>query len=260
MTITAQSWDEYIQRLRRVSDEAADKFKVYFARVQNPLSEAGRKALMWQAFVLGRDYGEAAAELACEMYDSVILAEGLAMGRPAGWIEPAVPAQTATLAEAAKTVNGVLKTSQNADEIAGAVARLVKLAGVDTIQQNAIRDGAQWAWIPRGDTCAFCITLASNGWQNASKKAIKDGHAEHVHSNCDCTYAVRMNEKTNVEGYDPAKYKKMYNAAAGTPDEKINAMRRRFYDENREEINEQKRDAYQKRKELNSSKAEETDV
>ena len=37
-------------------------------------------------------------------------------------------------------------------------------------------------------------------------------------------------------------------------------MRRDFYEENAEEINEQKRDNYEKRKERESSAAEETDV
>jgi uncharacterized protein VirK/YbjX len=60
-----------------------------------------------------------------------------------------------------------------------------------------------------------------------------------------------------VEGYDPDEYKALYDSKSGTPEEKINAMRRQFYAENKEKINEQKRSAYEKRKELNSSEAEE---
>ena len=127
--------------------------------------------------------------------------------------------------------------------------------------QNAIRDGAEWAWIPVGDTCAFCLMLASNGWQRASKAALAGGHAEHIHANCDCTYAVRFDRKSGVQGYDPDKYKKMYDEADGSNwHQKLNSMRRDIYDENAEEINEQKRDAYEKRKERESSAAEELDV
>jgi uncharacterized protein VirK/YbjX len=90
--------------------------------------------------------------------------------------------------------------------------------------------------------------------------AIKNGHAEHIHGNCDCAYAVRFNSKTNYAGYDPDKYLAMYNSTSGTPTQKINAMRREFYAENKEEINAQKRDAYAKRKERESSAAEEMDV
>ena len=69
--------------------------------------------------------------------------------------------------------------------------------------------------------------LASNGWQKASKKALKGGHAEHIHANCDCTYAIRFNEKTNYAGYDPDKYREIYDGAEGnTWQEKLNYMRR----------------------------------
>ena len=104
------------------------------------------------------------------------------------------------------------------------------MAGADTTLKNALRDGAQFAWIPSGETCAFCLTLASNGWQYASKKAIKGGHAEHIHSNCDCQYCISFNGKTDVAGYNPDKYYDMYHGAEGrTPKDKINAMRREAY-------------------------------
>jgi len=142
------------------------------------------------------------------------------------------------------------------------VERLVKLAGEDTTLQNAARDGALVAWIPSGDTCAFCIALAANGWQRAGKRMLRGGHAEHVHANCDCTHAVTWDPfDFNYASYDPAKYEQMYYSAEGnTPSAKINSLRREFYAENKAEINAQKRDAYAKRIELNSSAAEETNV
>ena len=161
----------------------------------------------------------------------------------------------------AKAVNGTLKQTQQPEAVSSAVGRLVKLAGVDTTMQNALRDGAEWAWIPSGDTCAFCLALSSRGWQRASKAALKNGHAEHVHANCDCTYAVRFDSSTQVAGYDPTRYRQLYEAApGGSPDAKINALRREFYAENRDKINAQKRSAYARRRALNSSAAEELDV
>ena len=65
----------------------------------------------------------------------------------------------------------------------------------------------------------------------------------------------------DVEGYDPQKYLDMYeNAEGNTSKERINSMRREFYDQNKEKINAQKRAAYEKMKERNSSAAEEVDV
>ena len=163
----------------------------------------------------------------------------------------ALPAETATISEVAKAINGTRKTG-NPEIISQAVGRMVKLAGVDTMQKNALDNGDEWAWIPMGDTCAFCITLASRGWQTASRQAIKNGHAEHVHANCDCTFAVRPSgSDLTVEGYDPELYLDMYYEADGnTPKERINALRREFYAENKELINEQKRTAYAKKNDM----------
>lgn len=262
MTISEESWLKYIEKLRKVNKTAADLMRKFI----NTHKDAEglwntpeiRTEIINYAYGLSGKYGEAAAELACEMYDG--------MGALSGMTLPAaVPAETATYSETAKTVNGVLKISQNEEMLSGAIERLVKLAAVDTVMQNALRDGAEWAWVPHGDTCAFCIALASRGWQQASKKAIKNGHAEHIHANCDCTYAVRFDSRTEVEGYDPDKYKRMYYDAPldgqkATGKNRINAMRREFYADNKEAINAQKRSAYAKRQELNSSKAEEADV
>lgn len=94
-------------------------------------------------------------------------------------------------------------TRKSPPQMQSGVSRLVKQAGADTSLKNAARDGAEWAWIPHGDTCAFCITLASRGWQRQSLKAMMGGHAEHIHSNCDCEYAIRFSHSTNVAGVRP---------------------------------------------------------
>lgn len=202
-------------------------------------------------------YGEASSALACEMYDALSALEGAS-------VPPAEPAPLPQYGEVVKVINGTVKLA-NAEIVAGAVERLVKLPGADTMIQNAKRDNAEYAWIPNGDTCAFCLTLASRGWQNASKAILQGGHAEHIHAHCDCTFAIRHNPETTVQGYDPEKYKEMYYDApldgeAPTSQNRINALRREAYAQNKEKINAQKRAAYQKRKELNSSKAEEIKV
>lgn len=250
-TVSRKAWNKYIADLRKISDKAADEAEKYI-KTHSIMSPAEMQRFIEYAYALATKYGEAAGALACEMYDALAALSGAA-------VLPAVPAQTATYGDIAKVVYGTYK--MNLEITSSAIGRQVKLVGVDTMQQNALRDGAEWAWIPSGDTCAFCLTLASRGWQKASKNAIKNGHAEHVHANCDCTYAVRFSDSLDVEGYDPERYLDMYESADGsTPQARINALRREFYAENKEIINEQKRSAYAKRMERNSSAAEEVDV
>ena len=237
MTISTKDWRAYIDRLAALNDKAAEQMRKF---VQTR-GFGNTQALIEFAYALATKYGEASAALSAEMYDAIAALEK-------AFVPAAVPAETATYETVAKTVRAVSDESQNIDKMANTVARLVKQAGADTTLQNALRDGAEFAWIPAGDTCAFCITLASRGWQRASKRAIKNGHAEHIHSNCDCTYAVRFDDSTQVQGYDPEAYLEQYeNAEGGTPAEKINAMRRAQYAERADEINAQKRAAYAKR-------------
>jgi hypothetical protein len=202
MTISSTAWTAFLARLRKVNDAATDKMLKYIERYGMPQTQEQINAAIDYAFGLATKYGEAAAELACQMYDATALASGVML--PAS-----EPAATATMHEVAKAIQGTVKTG-NANIVASAVGRWVKMAGVDTTMQNAIRDGAEWAWIPHGETCAFCITLASRGWQRASRKAIRGEHAEHIHANCDCTYAIRFDTTTNVAGYEPDKYLDMY--------------------------------------------------
>lgn len=250
MTISTPVWTDYIKRLSTINAKAADDMRKFVQK--NGFGDT--QALIDYGYGLATKYGEASAALSAEMYDAMAALERAA-------VPAAIPAETASYNTVAKTVQGVKKQSENVDMMANAIGRLVKQAGADTTLQNALRDGAQFAWIPSGDTCAFCLTLASRGWQRASRKAVKNGHAEHIHSNCDCTYAIRFDESTRVQGYEPERYRAMYDGADGsTPKEKINAMRREFYAENSEEINEQKRSAYEKRVERESSAAEEFDA
>ena len=220
--IPQTQWNKYIKMLSQINEAAADamlkKLNTY---------EGNTDDLIEYAYAVTSQYGNASAALSAAMYDIFADIEGAT-------VPPAEMADVPTVHEVAKTVNGVLKTSQNPNEMAGAVSRLVKRTGADTTLKNAQRDHAQFAWVPSGDTCAFCITLASRGWQYMSKNALKNGHAEHIHSNCDCTYAIRFDKNTTIEGYDPKVYQDMYYGAEGkTPEQKINSMRRKFYAENK---------------------------
>lgn len=230
MQIPEKSWVEYINRLARLNEEAGRKMADYIAKH----GTGDADALIAYAQALVQKYGEGSAELACQMYDAVAEASGVDM-------PPAEPAPPADYGETAKMVNA---TKQSPPMLQSGVSRLVKRAGADTTLKNAIRDGAEWAWVPHGDTCPFCITLASRGWQKASKKALKGDHAEHIHANCDCEYAIRFDSRTTVAGYDPDKYLEQYYDHGGD----INAMRRAQYAKNKNAINAQKRAAYATRR------------
>ena len=231
MQISAKTWNEYITRLSRLNQKAGQLMREYI----DAHGTANADDLMAYAYGLVTKYGEGSAELACQMYEALAEAQGV-------YVPAAEPAATASYSEVARMVNAT--KDQNPANLPNGVSRLVKRAGADTTLKNAIRDGAEWAWVPHGDTCPFCITLASNGWQKASDKVLKGGHAEHIHAHCDCEFAVRFRSGTTVAGYDPDEYYRQYREAGGD----INKMRRIDYAARKDAINAQKRAAYAARK------------
>ncbi len=230
MRITATAWAAYTQQLAKLNKKAGQLMADYIAAH----GTGDTDALIAYAHALVTKYGEGSAELACQMYDA--LAAAARAGVPA-----AEPAEPASYGEVARMVQA---TKASPPQMQRGVSRLVKRAGADTTLKNALRDGAEFAWVPQGDTCAFCLTLASRGWQKASQAAIKGGHAEHIHANCDCEYAIRFDGRSTVAGYDPDEYLRRYRAAGSD----VNALRRVNYAKNRERINAQKRAAYAARK------------
>lgn len=211
MIISQTTWQKYVQKLSQISKAAAAQLQAWIDA--NGLDDM--KAMINYAIALSDKYGEAGASLAAQMYDEIAQASRVS-------VPSAEVANTPTYKEVAKAMYGTVKNNQKP---AAAMERLVKLPSQDTMRKNAIRDGAQWAWVPSGDSCAFCMTLASRGWQKASKKTLKGDHCEHIHAHCDCQFMIRFNSNTNVEGFNPQEYKRIYDNAGGN----INAIRRDLY-------------------------------
>jgi hypothetical protein len=227
MRVDQAEWKKYISDLRKVSDKAVEEFEK-FTISNGGYANISRTKLIDYAYALTQKYGEATAALSAEMYDSIATAQKVL-------VPAAIPAEPAGYSEVAKTVNGIIKNTGSEAVLNQSVGLLVKDAGQKTTIQNARRDHAEIAFYCSGDTCAYCITLAGQGWKPASKSQLdKDGEPAHLHANCDCTYAVRFNDSLKYDGYDPSEYAKMYYDAEGkTSKEKINSMRRKFYAENK---------------------------
>lgn len=223
MKISEKEWKKYINKMAKINSTASNLMEEWIQKhgFEND------KALLDYAYSLTSHYGEAIGELACQMYEAIAEAQGVI-------IPPAELAGLPEYREVAKAVHGTMNTSLKL--VPSTIGRLVKQVGADTTLKNAIRDRAEFAWIPNGDTCAFCITLASRGWQRISKNALKNGHAAHIHAHCNCEYAVRFDSSSTVEGYEPEKYLEMYNNADpnGKHQSKINALRRKMYAEKKQ--------------------------
>lgn len=267
MRITAAKWHEYIGMLSKIDQTAAVKMKAFLDSQALDYSDSETiEYIVKYAYGLSTKYGEAVAELSCQMYDATAEAQGAN-------VPAAEPADTATYGETEKAIRGSLKQSPAGRLVPSTVGRLTKQAGADTMLKNAKRDGAYFAWIPSGDTCPFCMSLAALGWQRAGKKTFKNTHAEHIHANCNCEYAIDFKGNMKIEGYDPDSYLDKIREMTGDETlenddmikmvghggndyDHLNMMRRQHYAANREAISVQKSVAYAIRNGLNKEDVE----
>lgn len=240
MKLSRKEWNNYVRKLSAINKTAGRKMQEWIDRhgIDNT------DALVEVAYAMITKYGEAASALVCEMYDEI------ARIQRAG-VPPAEPKPTQNIRYVDKAVRDTIERAPST--VPATISELVKRTGAETTLKNAKRDGAYFAWVPNGDTCPFCITLASNGWRKASRKTINGDHAEHIHKNCDCEFAISFKGPGEIEGYDPDKYLEEYDNAEGTKwKDKVNSMRRADYAENKDKINAQKRAAYAARTERNN--------
>lgn len=236
MKMSASVWMKYINRLQKMNNTAANEMREWL----NVHGFDDAQAVVDQAYALSTKYGEGAAALACEMCDEMAEYQGVT-------IQPAEPADTKPYEYVKAAVEDKIETGQQ-EKIPDTVGEIVKRTGAETTIKNAKRDGAYFAWVPHGDTCAFCIMLASNGWQRASKKTAAGDHVTHIHAHCDCEFAISYNGEGSIEGYDPDKYRDMYYEQEGSWRDRVNGIRRDIYQENKDKINAQKRVAYARTK------------
>lgn len=70
--------------------------------------------------------------------------------------------------------------------------------------------GGRWCRVPVGDTCAWCLMLASQGAWYLSEESALGREAGHYHDDCNCT-AVYHADPDSIAGYSNlGRYKEMY--------------------------------------------------
>lgn len=89
--------------------------------------------------------------------------------------------------------------------------------------------GGKWARVPVGDTCAWCLMLASQGAWYLSKESALGQNGGHYHDDCNCI-AVYHADAESIKGYEAlSRYKSMYYEADNI--RRANSNKREFYSE-----------------------------
>lgn len=228
MRLSRETWRKYQQAHAVLQGKAKQELERYFDTLPWLEDEAeSLRLLCVRAVALVQRYGIADGELSAQFYDELMAMQGAI-------VEPAeiTSVNTNQVYEDVKTAAKKGTSSVAAKALAtAAVSGHVKRVGMETISQAARRDEAMWAWVCIGDTCAFCRSLGSRGWQYASRSVRAGNHATHIHDSCDCQFVIKpKGASLEVDGYDPAALLEEYNDTDGkTAREKINSMRRKEY-------------------------------
>lgn len=183
--------------------------------------------------LLAATYGEVSATAAADFYDAS-RADSRARGRYVAAL-PTLQARTPVRRNVRWAVDPLFTGDRDA-----ALGRMLAVTdeaalqeGRNTIMHNAQRDPAKprFARIPVGETCAWCLMLASRG--AVYRSAASAGAAGQYHGgDCDCEPVPSWNHGKDLPpSYDEGYYFEVYDrarsdAGSGDPREIARAMRR----------------------------------
>lgn len=188
-----------------------------FARFEGVAPELVRDALLEAMPALVERYGASAASVAADWYERVRAEQVVGRYAAALGDGAAEAAVTGSVRSAARHLfDGV--PEQTLKVLSLALQRHVMHSARSTVAKNVATDPAnpRYARVPTGaTTCAFCIFMASRGFVYQSEKSAgATGGA--YHDGCDCQLVPEWNKgvKSSISGYDPDRYKALYEEAA----------------------------------------------
>lgn len=212
MEIPRRYIDNYTKALNKLSADVQKRLAADLAKIDLTGDVATvRDAIIARMEFYCGPYTDMAAILAADFYD--------------GLREQATGAKLGAYAESGrepiateKAVRGIMQdvVEGKAAEVVvgkltGRVDYEVKRAAGECIYRNGKRDPLKpkYARVPSGgETCRFCIMLASRGFVYHNAEAA--GENGHYHANCDCRIVPGFDGETTVPGYDPDLYYDMW--------------------------------------------------
>lgn len=105
---------------------------------------------------------------------------------------------------------------KNMDDMQVFMSDLMNAADRQTQLRNMRLDPKhpRYARVPKGaKTCAFCLMLASRGFVYSTRETAGEGLEYSYHSHCDCAIVPEFGEGTEISGYNPARYRAIYENA-----------------------------------------------
>ncbi|RYQ39377.1 hypothetical protein PG2001B_1118 [Bifidobacterium pseudolongum subsp. globosum] len=111
------------------------------------------------------------------------------------------------------TMDDLWPSMDNVDDAQQFIGDMISAALRSQTQRSIRRDPTKphWARVPQGKACVFCSMLASRGFAYTSEEAA-GGEGNKYHDDCHCRVIPSWGKQT-LAGYDPDKYKDLYESA-----------------------------------------------
>lgn len=182
MVIPQKYIDNFTRLLNGISEDAKKRMAQALQRITLDDIAVTREEIIAAMNAILGPYSMNAAALSATFYDGLRELFGISDGFTAEAVSSHDPKATegAVRSFMRFAVDDNAQALSNA--LLGRIDYEIKKTANECVEQNAIRDPKKpkWARIPTGaETCAFCIMLASRGFDYNSKET-----ASHAHANC----------------------------------------------------------------------------
>lgn len=204
MRISKARIDQYRDELNTLADLASDYVKAFVELMlqENPnigvaeLRQATIEAIEESLNVFGVE----ASSLAGELFDEIMLGEGISAQATVGRTIEAEAVDKKVRTYAQELVNG--NAAVFTKKVTDITNYYIKREAFQSMIDNCERNDVKWARIPSGrETCSFCFMLSSQGFVYLSRENAKGAHG--MHRNCDCVVVPGVKGVTKIAGYDP---------------------------------------------------------
>ena len=199
--VTVEQLHDYNDKLSAVRSEAGNYFKK-LARAEDLMKlgeEARKKAIYHAAVDAVNSFTDAAGSAACDFFDAHVTDARPSSIAPQPWfIKRRLYENIEKYAKTHKLGDDEFMRLL-AEEVGGEV---VQHANRTTIH-NAVKNNLHYARVPFGNSCAFCLMLASRGFVYKTETTAGEDKG-HYHAHCRCKI-VAGKKDTKIGDHNPEK-------------------------------------------------------
>lgn len=199
--VTVEQLHDYNDKLSAVRSEAGNYFKK-LARAEDLMKlgeEARKKAIYHAAVKAVNSFSDAAGSAACDFFDDHVTGAIPSSIAPQPWfIKRRLYENIEKYAKTHKLGDDEFMRLL-AEEVGGEV---VQHANRTTIH-NAVKNNLRYARVPFGNSCAFCLMLASRGFVYKTETTAGEDKG-HYHARCRCKI-VAGKKDTKIGDHNPEK-------------------------------------------------------